>query len=354
MPDPEALEFDSEKHVQQTRVAYRTVRSNYENISLKVSQIIKEAAQHRGLPYHSITHRAKDEDSLATKAAKPKLDDPRQPKYPDPLRDITDLAGVRVITFFVSVASDFEKIITDEFFVLERSDKSEALWKDEKFGYRSVHFLVRLKRPRIDLSEYRGLAEITCEVQIRTILQHAWAEIEHDIGYKTRIDMPPEIRRRFLNLAGLLEIADREFQIIRNEEVRIREGIRNTIVTSPASDVPITGDAIQILLDHELGSDARLSEWSYNWIANIAIELGLKTIADIRKSITKFDWDIGRRFLWRTKPSPPSVLHEMLFLDLEEHFIEKHPWANEKWFTESRIQKLKVIRDYRKTNRSEK
>jgi ppGpp synthetase/RelA/SpoT-type nucleotidyltranferase len=100
---------------------------------------------------------------------------------------------------------------------MEKSDKAQALLEDEKFGYASIHYLVRLKVNRTDLSEYSRFKGLVAEIQVRTILQHAWAEIEHDIQYKSAI--PSSIRRRFMSLAGMLEIGDREFQAIQSVEM---------------------------------------------------------------------------------------------------------------------------------------
>jgi ppGpp synthetase/RelA/SpoT-type nucleotidyltranferase len=82
------------------------------------------------------------------------------------------------------------------------------LWEKERFGYQSIHYLVQVSEARVALAEYARYRAMIAEIQVRTILQHAWAEIEHDIQYKSSVAMPSVIRRRFMSLAGLLEIAD--------------------------------------------------------------------------------------------------------------------------------------------------
>jgi len=74
----------------------------------------------------------------------------------------------------------------------------------------------------LKLSEYALFDKMKCEIQVRTILQHAWAEIEHDLVYKSPADIPFRVRRRFASLAGLLEIADREFESLRQDEMAVR------------------------------------------------------------------------------------------------------------------------------------
>ena len=85
-----------------------------------------------------------------------------------------------------------------------------------EFGYRSVHLVARLKSPRNRSIEYRALGEVVFEIQVRSILEHAWAEIEHEIGYKSAIAFPPEDARRLASIAGALEILDREFRQLRS------------------------------------------------------------------------------------------------------------------------------------------
>ncbi len=76
-------------------------------------------------------------------------------------------------------------MLVDEFEIIEKSNKGATLLQEERFGYQSIHYLVKLKGERARLAEYRNLKDGVVEIQIRTILQHAWAEIEHDIQYKS-------------------------------------------------------------------------------------------------------------------------------------------------------------------------
>src|SRR5205085_6657438 len=73
------------------------------------------------------------------------------------------------------------------------------------------------------------------EIQTRSILQHAWAEIEHDIGYKRASGLPSAFQRRFSRLAGLLEMADQEFVSINSELRKYRLTLWGEIKASPGS-----------------------------------------------------------------------------------------------------------------------
>lgn len=90
-------------------------------------------------------------------------------------------------------------------------DKSNLLRSNE-FGYLSVHLILKMDSIRSKLPEYEEISDIWIEIQIRTILQHTWAEIEHDLGYKGDVVLPYELRRHFTLLSGQLELADMEFE----------------------------------------------------------------------------------------------------------------------------------------------
>jgi len=207
--------FDFRRHEQDAVTQYLKVREFYRELAAGVSRIVDECLRHRGMNLHSVNSRAKDATSFGRKAAIPSESDASRPKYSEPLRQITDLAGVRIIAYFPNELTQVDQILVEEFEIVERSDKSEVLIEEDRFGYKSVHYLVRISERRCAFAEYQRFRGAVAEVQVRTILQHAWAEIEHDIQYKSSAAIPTEIHRRFTALAGLLEIADREFQLFK-------------------------------------------------------------------------------------------------------------------------------------------
>jgi len=73
-----------------------------------------------------------------------------------------------------------------------------------------LHYVASLISEREKLTEYKRFAGIKVEIQIRSTLQHAWAEIEHDIGYKGENSVPDSLKRNFSRVAALLEVADIE------------------------------------------------------------------------------------------------------------------------------------------------
>jgi putative GTP pyrophosphokinase len=112
-----------------------------------------------------------------------------------------------------------------------------------EFGYRSLHLVSQIDESRLKLTEYKKYSEIKFEIQIRSILQHAWAEIEHDLGYKSKSSLPNNTKRSFNRLAALLESADIEFDRLKKDLEGYKESVENEIIISPQS-VPINQASI--------------------------------------------------------------------------------------------------------------
>ena len=167
---------------------------------------------------HAIDSRAKDVDSFGRKAALASVEDPRRLQYTQPLQQITDLAGVRVITHFLEDVAQVHASVLDEFEVVDMSHELTDLGRIETFGYESMTYIVRMHPERCRLREYDRFDGLIGEVQVRTILQHTWAEIERGLGHDVRsATLPPATRRRANAIAGMLEVADRELQRLHGE-----------------------------------------------------------------------------------------------------------------------------------------
>lgn len=219
-------------------------RHLFKKLANKVESIIFELLEENNLDIHAIHSRVKDIESSNKKASKK--------SYSNPEKEMHDLAGIRVITY---VESDLEKVseIIKKTFQIDLKNsinKKDELGTD-KVGYQSVHYVAQLKQDRLKLPEYRKFKGLKFEIQIRTILQHAWAEIEHDRNYKFSGQLPPEIKRRFTVLAGSLELADREFNSIASAIDKIS---RDVLVASKIGNlnIPINSTTLNSYLEDKL------------------------------------------------------------------------------------------------------
>ena len=181
-----------------------------------LEQLLSEEAEKEELRVHAVTYRVKSEASAALKIARPRPGATQA--GPRPLHTLTDLLGVRVITLFRDEVDVVARLIEREFTIdHENSVDKRAVLDPDKFGYLSLHYIAELGAGRTAMPEYRKFGGIKFEIQIRSILQHAWAEIEHPLGYKSMGAVPRDLRRRFSQLAGLLELADDRFAAIKME-----------------------------------------------------------------------------------------------------------------------------------------
>jgi predicted RNase H-like nuclease/ppGpp synthetase/RelA/SpoT-type nucleotidyltranferase len=234
----------------------------------RVTGILDDA----GINYLSVTGRAK---SVASFAAKASRTDSGAPVYPAPLTDITDQIGLRVITYVRSDVAVVAEVLGSQLRILDDRDLGEETASEGRFGYASRH---------LQVSDEAGAV---AQVQVRTVLQHAWAEFEHDIRYKGTVpaEHARDFDRRFTLAAGLLELADQEFTTIRD---RLRSGA----VAEPER-VPGDGGISPRELAAYLAGQFPDAEWSradhYAWIAGLVADLGLESLAALGEALAAVD-----------------------------------------------------------------
>lgn len=188
---------------------YDQRRSQYQDYVQVAQRLIETLLREEGIPYHSVSGRLKDRESYVGKCFRKEYDEPDK---------VMDLAGIRIITHTVAEIQRVQEVIEREFQVDPENsgDKAQEMGVD-RVGYLSVHYVVRIGNERSGLREYARFAGLCLEIQVRSLLQHAWAEIEHDRGYKFSGKLPSEIERRFHLIAGTLELMDEEFRALSEE-----------------------------------------------------------------------------------------------------------------------------------------
>ena len=209
---------------------YRRQRQGFVELGDIVSFLLKQQLGCTGIDTLAVEHRVKAEDSLAGKLER------KSDKY-RVLADITDILGVRVICFFEDDVDRIGKMIEELFAVdWENSVDKRALIGADSFGYLSLHYVCSLPQN----GEYPPeLCDKKFEIQVRTTLQHTWASIEHDMGYKSEFGVPRIAIRQFARIAGLLELADNEFVRARDTIHAYTGDIKQKIIDDDADDVLI-------------------------------------------------------------------------------------------------------------------
>lgn len=195
-----------------------------------VGKMLSEHISKKDIPSLEIAHRIKSNESAAEKLRR------KHQTYSD-IAELTDLVGFRIICYF---SDDVDKIasVVESLFDIDKEnsvDKRKAL-SPTAFGYLSLHYICTLPK---DSSFSYELKNLPFEIQIRSSLQHTWAEIEHDLGYKTEFAIPRDVRREFSRIAGLLELADESFSNIRLKLKKYTEQITTDIANGNVSDLTL-------------------------------------------------------------------------------------------------------------------
>lgn len=223
---------------------YYEAISELEEYGALLCNLTRALLSDAGIQIHSITYRVKDYESAIRKL------NLKADRY-DSVAELTDLLGVRIVTYFSSDVDKVAEVIQREFEIDTGNsvDKRESLHPNE-FGYLSLHFVASLSDKRSKFIEYKHYKKMCFELQIRSILQHAWAEIEHDLGYKAKAGLPDAVSRRFFRLAGALELADEEFERLRADISKYEDMVDQEIKTSPTT-LPINQSTIVSSLENE-------------------------------------------------------------------------------------------------------
>lgn len=212
----------------------------------EVEYILKSALKTEGIEYSAVTSRPKTLNSF--------LDKLSRKNYSDPFVEVTDFSGIRVVVLYSKDISDIEEVINNNFVILEKVDKL-ADQNPDQFGYGATHFIVKLGK-KMSGARYDDLKDLVCEIQVRTVLQDAWAIIDHHLVYKSESAIPKSIQRKLNSLSGLFETADDQFERIRAE----RESYNITVSKSQRTK--------KSFLSNESNYDTikQYLEWKYSGI----------------------------------------------------------------------------------------
>ncbi|MBR2113705.1 MAG: hypothetical protein IJ929_03415 [Prevotella sp.] len=204
------MEFQLDTHGEMLMEQYRERIHVYERLSHLADEALRKALDAQHVKVTAMEHRIKTESSLAGKL------ELKGAKYRT-LDDVTDIVGMRVVTFY---SADVDKVaaIVNEVFQVDwnNSVDKRKLHRLDSFGYNSLHYICKLPKSVVDDPNMPLLNELRFEIQMRTALQHVWSTLDHDTAYKGNVKIPNEYRRQFNRLAGMLELIDEEFSRLRN------------------------------------------------------------------------------------------------------------------------------------------
>ncbi|WSB48659.1 hypothetical protein OHA00_15545 [Streptomyces cellulosae] len=217
---------------------FNSMQSRYGDLCSEIAHSLEKAIETDGIKSHSVTSRLKSLESFIGKT--------RRKGYTDPFRECEDIAAVRVVCLFMSDLERIRSAIERTFQVISSQDKisdSDAA----TFGYMSHHYICKLSEgysgPRYD-----HISNLKFEIQVRTILMDAWANVSHYLSYKNEASVPQEMLKDFHALSGLLYVADRQFETLARASANYAARAERDIVHSGVSVTDLNADTVAALL----------------------------------------------------------------------------------------------------------
>ena len=267
-----------DSHCEMLLQQFRELRPTLEQLADKAYNLLRQALQEQGIYVTALEYRVKTEKSLAGKL------ELKGAKYKS-IEDITDLVGLRVITFYTDEV-DKVAVIAKRVFDIDwqESVDKRKLHELDAFGYNSLHYICRLKTggPRFEL-------------QMRTALQHVWSTIEHDTGYKGDVKIPSEYKRQFSRLAGMMELIDDEFSRLRSVLNDYRRQTLALVKSGKLDDVPLSQETFRSYLElqpfnrlnHRIAAVNQAEIFPVSMMSYLPVleSFGLETLGDVQRFI---------------------------------------------------------------------
>ena len=271
---------------------YRSLLLALGKMSELVVSFLKSSFDRSGLIVAALEHRIKTEESLRGKLAL------KGSKY-NSIYDVTDILGIRVITFYIDDVDKVASLLERHFDIdWENSVDKRKLHEIDSFGYLSLHYICRVPESLFSDPSCPGINNIRFEVQMRTVLQHAWANMNHDTGYKSGVEIPKVYLRNLSRLAGMLELVDDEFSRIRRELADYRRRVQSLVASGNLDEVQLDGDSFRSYLTlkpfdplmRRIASlnQAEIQEVDLSCFLPLFKGMGFKTIGQIDSMVRDF------------------------------------------------------------------
>jgi ppGpp synthetase/RelA/SpoT-type nucleotidyltranferase len=218
-----------------------------EFVTKAIENILDEEGLEEGIEYALVDSRLKTLSSFLQKMYKEDTKGNR--KYSDPTQ-LTDISGARIVGYLISDLHELHSVVERYFDIDEERTNRPSDRKE--LGFRSTNYVAKLREETFGNDpQYQKFKDKRFEIQVLTILDFTWAQIQHDIVYKTTIEYPKDndIRRKFSALSGLLEIADDYFDGLSKEAKHYYNTLIEKIQNKELEDLEISPHSLRLYLN---------------------------------------------------------------------------------------------------------
>lgn len=219
---------------------YESRQPVFGRVAAEVEFALETLTRQEEIKTHSVTSRVKELPSLIDKCREKEID--------DPFIAVDDLVGIRIVVLFLSDLPRVDALIRSTFDVHESENKVTD-GDPASFGYMSVHYIATLKEEHSG-PRYDDLKGLRFEIQARTIVMDAWANVAHYLDYKGESSVPEDLRKDFFALSGLFYVADQHFELFADRAGRSRKQAEEDLESNTASDLDINLDTMEAFLVH--------------------------------------------------------------------------------------------------------
>jgi putative GTP pyrophosphokinase len=258
---------------------YRRTEGDFDRLRTEAEWILRQRIAASGIKLHSLTSRVKAMSSLEEKA--------RRKGYEAPLDQTPDIVGVRAVVLFRSGMSKVADIIESEFDVIDISDTVGGADDPSTFGYMSQHYEACLPHNLVG-PRYEGLHGVRLEIQVRTLLMDAWANVSHYLAYKGESSIPLDLRRDFNALSGLFYVADSHFELFFGQTKMVREQAGQELIAD-APDIPLNLDTLAEFLPRRFPEREHADRAGIGELTDELLGQGFSTIAELDVRLTEVD-----------------------------------------------------------------
>lgn len=291
----------------------------YQRLAQVAEETLRQALKEQRVTVTVLEHRVKTQASLAGKL------ELKGAKYRT-LDDVTDIVGMRVVTFY---SDDVDKVaaIVNETFLVDRinSVDKRKLHRLDSFGYNSLHYICKLPKSVVNDPDMPLLNELRFEIQMRTALQHVWSTLDHDTAYKGGgVNIPNEYKRQFNRLAGMLELIDEEFSRLRNVLTDYRRQMLALEASGQLDKVDLNSDTFRRYLETQpfarlnqriaAINQAELYPVPMMPFLRVLQKLGFETLGDVKRLVEEYSDDAYRLAVSQLGTTDLDILSENIGL----------------------------------------